>query len=514
MMMGPFRADGSLVAALSILAMLAASSWAEPKPSGNPGLVIVIEGLRPESFTPSLMPNLHSLSKRGVTFNNHHAVFPIVTVVNAASITTGAYPSTHGLLGNTIFLPEFNANAQLDTREIRTLERIQDATGGRLLTAPSLAAILGTRNKKLLVISSGAPATAFILNPEQQGGGTIHPDFTRPESLANDVTATLGPAPQDESAHGARDAWAVDAYLDVGLAQIKPDLAILWLAGPARSQAEAGLDPARNIEAIRNVDVQVGRVLQRHKKLRLRVNVFITSDRGISTRTGGDDLSRFLVTEGLKAGQNSQDVVVLDNASIFVEDRDRTRIREIVQRLQRWDWVGAIYTQQARRTHPESFVPGALSFQAVYMDHERAPDILVEPARSNDRIEQDYPGATRGYGKAGSGSSSPSDLRTLLVAGGPDIKRGAKSMVPTAHFDLAPTLCFLLGIEPPTTMDGRVLVEALRGGPKPESLEVLRRRHGSETTWDGGGYRLIMTELSVDGVDYLDFTKVERIRVR
>lgn len=514
MIMSPLRADGSLVAALSVLATLAASSWAEPKPSGNPGLVIVIEGLRPESLTPSLMPNLHSLSKRGVTFNNHHAVFPTVTVVNAASITTGAYPSTHGLLGNTIFLPEFSADTQLDTREIRTLERIQDATDGRLLTAPSLAEILGTRNKKLLVVSSGAPATAFILNPEHQGGWTIHPDFTRPESLADDVTATVGPTQQDESAHGARDAWAVDAYLDLGLAQIKPDLAILWLAGPARSQAEAGLNAPRSIEAIRNVDVEIGRVLRRHKKLRLNVNVFVTSVRGVSTRTAGEDLSRFLVTEGLKAGQNSQDVVILDNASIFVEGHDRTRIREIVQLLQKRDWVGAIYTQQARRTHPESFVPGALSFQAVYMDHQRTPDIFVEPAWSNNRIEQEYWEATRGYSKAGSGSSSPSDLRALLVAGGPDIKRRAKSMVPTAHFDLAPTLCFLQGIEPPTTMDGRVLFEALRGGPKPESLEVLRRRHGSQTTWDGGGYRLIMTELSVDGVDYLDFTKVERIRVR
>ena len=510
MMMGLFRADGSLVAALSILATLAASSSAEPKPSGSPGLVIVIEGLRPESLTPSLMPNLHSLSKRGFTFNNHHAVFPTVAIVNAASITTGAYPSTHGLLGNTILVHEIDAIAQFDTREIHTLEEIQDATDGRLLTTPSLAGILETRNKKLLVVSSGAPGTAFVLNPQQLGGGIIHPDFTRPESLANDVMATLGPAPQGESARGPRDAWAVDAYLDVGLAQIKPDLAILWLVGPELTQAEAGLGAPQSIQAIREVDELIGRVLQRHKKLRLKVNVFVTSDRGISTRIGGENLSRFLVTEGLKAGQNSQDVVVLDNASIFVEDHNRTRIREIVQRLQRQDWVGALYTQQARRTHPESFVPGALSFQAVYMDHQRAPDILVEPSWPDDRNEQDDPGTTRGYDKAGGGSSSPYDLRTLLVAAGPDIKRGAKSMVPTAHFDLAPTLCFLQGIEPPTTMDGRVLLEALRGGPKPESLEVLRRRHGSQTTWDGGGYRLIMTELSVDGVDYLDSTIVER----
>ena len=54
-----------------------------------------------------------------------------------------------------------------------------------------------------------------------------------------------------------------------------------------------------------------------------------------------------------------------------------------------------------------------------------------------------------------------------------------------------------------------MLREALRGGPKPDSMEVLRRRHGSQETWEGGRYRLVMTESSVDGVDYLDFTKVE-----
>ena len=51
------------------------------------------------------MPNLTALGKRGVVFNRHHSVYPTVTRVNASSMSTGAYPDKHGLLGNTVFFP-------------------------------------------------------------------------------------------------------------------------------------------------------------------------------------------------------------------------------------------------------------------------------------------------------------------------------------------------------------------------------------------------------------------------
>lgn len=513
MMRGHFRVV-SLVAVIGTLAALGFPSWAQGDSerrisSDNPSLVIVLDGLRPESLTPALMPNLHSLSKKGAALRGHHAVYPTVAVVNAASIATGTYPSTHGLLGDTIVLSQGDVTAMIET-----LKRLQSPTEGGLLTAPSLGEIFAARDKRVLVVSSGEAAASFVLGPGNQGGGFIHPDIMHPRSLGVKIIETLGPVPGEDSTGNERDGWAVDAYLDVGLPQIKPDVAILWLAEPAQTQLEAGLGSPQSIEAVREVDKQIGRVLRRHKKLRLKVNVFVTSARGFSSRTGNDNLSRFLVTEGLKANVDSRDVVVADNCSIFVEGQDRSRIRGIVERLQRLEWVGAIYTQQVRPTHPESFVRGALSFQSVYMDHPRAPDILVEPAWSEEQNEQGSRGTTRGFGKAGGGSSSPYDLRTILVAAGPDIKRGLESAVPSAHIDLAPTLCFLHGIEPPATMDGRVLYEALRGGPKPGSIEVLHRRHGSEATWEGGGYRLIMTEMSVEGVDYLDFTKVEDVLSR
>ena len=60
---------------------------------GRPQLLIVIDGLRPDLVTADLTPHLHRLSQRGVVFISHHSVFPTVTRVNAASISTGAYPA-------------------------------------------------------------------------------------------------------------------------------------------------------------------------------------------------------------------------------------------------------------------------------------------------------------------------------------------------------------------------------------------------------------------------------------
>jgi predicted AlkP superfamily pyrophosphatase or phosphodiesterase len=68
-------------------------------------LLIVVDGLRPDYVTSEVMPNLTALGKRGVVFTRHHSVYPTVTRVNAASISTGAYPETHGLMGNTIYFP-------------------------------------------------------------------------------------------------------------------------------------------------------------------------------------------------------------------------------------------------------------------------------------------------------------------------------------------------------------------------------------------------------------------------
>ena len=72
-------------------------------------LVVVFDGLQSAQITPDLMPNLAEFARTGVTFANHHPVFPTVTRVNASSLVTGCTPrestdwqATHSCAGTTI----------------------------------------------------------------------------------------------------------------------------------------------------------------------------------------------------------------------------------------------------------------------------------------------------------------------------------------------------------------------------------------------------------------------------
>jgi arylsulfatase A-like enzyme len=123
-------------------------------------LLIVVDGLRPDYVTVDVMPNLTALGKRGVVFNRHHSVYPTVTRVNASSISTGAYPETHGLLGNTVFFANVDLAKFLDTSDRGSLLKIAEVEG-RLLTAPTLGESLQAAGRRMLVVSSGSTGSAF-----------------------------------------------------------------------------------------------------------------------------------------------------------------------------------------------------------------------------------------------------------------------------------------------------------------------------------------------------------------
>ncbi len=474
-------------------------------------LLIVLDGLRPDYVTPELMPNLNALGRRGVVFNNHHSIFPTVTRVNAASIVTGDSPATHGLMGNAVFFPEVSSAKALSTGNAATLQKIESATGGRLLTAPTLGELLQQSGKKLLVVSSGSSGSAFLLNHKITGGGIINTDLILPESLRSRVEAVIGSVPPETYPNQARNQWAVDAYLEFGLKEIHPELTILWITDPDHTQHQSGVGAPKTLEAIRQVDAEIDRIVQAlaERGLKNKVNIAVTSDHGFSTHTGGPDLTTLLVANKLKESRDSDDVVVAEGA-IYVKNHDEAKIGAIVELLQRTEGVGPIFTHLWRTTHPEGFVPGTLSFQAIRWNHDRAADILVSADWSDATNTFGYKGTTALSGVAGHGTSSPYDIHNTLIAAGPDFKSGVTNNVPTSNADLAPTICRLLGISPSPTMTGRILKEALRGGPRPESLKVLERSYRSQTEGKAWNYEIELFESSVEGADYLDYTKVTR----
>jgi hypothetical protein len=65
---------------------------------------------------------------------------------------------------------------------------------------------------------------------------------------------------------------------------------------------------------------------------------------------------------------------------------------------------------------------------------------------------------------------------------------------------VAPTVLAVLGIDEGEGMDGRVLVEALAGGPDAEQVVADTRTH----TVNAGGYRAALQVSTVDGRRYVD----------
>ena len=94
----------------------------------TPVLIIGIDGLQPSQVTPGLMPNLSALAAQGVTFTNHHSVFPTVTRVNSASMVTGRQPGGHGLAANTLLVREYDPHRVIQALR-PDLDRVMEATG-------------------------------------------------------------------------------------------------------------------------------------------------------------------------------------------------------------------------------------------------------------------------------------------------------------------------------------------------------------------------------------------------
>jgi len=469
-------------------------------------LVIVLDGLRPDYVTPELMPNLHALGQRGVVGRNHHSVFPTVTRVNAASIATGCYPARHGLMGNSVYFPEIAPDKKFSTGNAAHLQRIEAATGGHLLTAPSLGELLEARGRKLLAVSSGSSGSAFLLNHKVCGDGILNTELVLPASLQPRVLQILGTAPPEAKPNTACNRRAVDAYLKIGLEGSPPPVTLMWLSDPDHTQHEEGVGAPLTLAAIREVDAEIGRMVATlaEKGLQDQVNIFVTSDHGFSTHTGGENLEGLL-----KAEVQSGNVFIVEGA-IYVKHPEAGKIRQIVELLQATPWVGAIFTRAARPGQPEGFVAGTLALELARWAHPRAADILVS-ANWTDRTNQyGYPGTSTQTGVAGHGTSSPYDIHNTLIAAGPDIKSGVISEVPSGNVDFAPTLCHLNGIVPPASMDGRVLKELLRGGPSPGSLKVQDLIYRTQAQVEAVEYQLELSCSSVSGTEYLNFTKVNR----
>ncbi|MEO5999702.1 MAG: alkaline phosphatase family protein, partial [Chitinophagaceae bacterium] len=155
-------------------------------------LIVFFDGLRPDYITKEGMSNLYAFKQMASYGNQHHSVFPTVTRVNSSSYSTGSYPGTHGIMGNSVYFPKVNSNTALNTGEASDLNKVAVSENGKLLTATSLGEILAAAGKMMMVFSSGSTGQALLQNHTVSSGMIINTDLILPANKKDSIEKIIG----------------------------------------------------------------------------------------------------------------------------------------------------------------------------------------------------------------------------------------------------------------------------------------------------------------------------------
>jgi hypothetical protein len=474
-------------------------------------LIVFFDGLRPDYITAETMPNLYAFARAGCYGKQHHSVFPTVTRVNASSYASGSYPGTHGLMGNTVYFPHVDSNKGLNTGDHIDLNRINESTQGRLLTATTLAEVLRTAGASMMVFSSGSTGQTMLQN-RVVNGAIVNPGLIRPESFRDTLIRNIGPIPTKALPNAAQHKWVADALIKYGLTLDGPLVSVIWFSDPDGTAHRDGIGAPSSMESIKIVDAEFGRILTalKNKMLDIHYNVVISTDHGFITNAGKQGLVEFLIAKGFKKDLHSEDVVVAEGA-IYVKDHNMVVIRNIVSALQAEAWVGAIFTRAGNPGETKGIVEGTLSFESIHWNHpERSADILVDENWDDRKNEMGYAGTNFSMGVAGHGGLSPYDVHTALLTGGPSFKKAFTSDLPTSNVDIVPTILAIHKINIPATMDGRVLTEFLAEG-KGNNMQPKKETITTSVGIADGQYTLTLQRTVLGKYRYVDFAKVVRV---
>jgi arylsulfatase A-like enzyme len=288
---------------------------------------------------------------------------------------------------------------------------------------------------------------------------------------------------------------------------------INWLTEPDHTQHHLGVGSPAARRSLRHDDDEIARVLAAVDALGLTAatSLFIVSDHGFTANTAGVDVGGALVDAGLKASRTSADVVLASSGqavAVHVEHHDAERIARIVRFVQSSAWGGVVFTAGQAAGDPRGAVAGTFSLELIHAANaERGPDILFTFPWTSGPNAFGVAGTDLANVNAGGtplpndhGSMSPWNVHNTLVAWGVGLKTRTIVRVPAGIVDVAPTILALLDLDAGDGLDGRVLSEALAGGPDAEHVGVDTRIHTTETSAYGAAIQISV----VGGRRYVD----------
>jgi len=227
------------------------SAFAQAPAKAALHLVFVMDGLRPDGITASGTPILFRLGNEGVIFENSHSVFPTVTRVNSASLSTGMQPAHHGIMGNQIYIPAVDPVNAFSNDNFLPLLKLGELSDGRIVLTPSIAELTTEIGHRYVAVSSGSTGSALLMAPRAPRGSgvVINGNFYGgatvgwPETVGSEVLKRFGPQPKTG---GARDNfntavdWSMTVLREYVLPELKPSVAYVWVTEPDHIQHAFG----------------------------------------------------------------------------------------------------------------------------------------------------------------------------------------------------------------------------------------------------------------------------------
>ena len=484
-------------------------------------VIMVWDGLRPDSISDEDTPTLAKLAREGVFFTRHHAVYPSSTEVNGTAMATGCYPGTSGLIGNREYRPGIDPLRPVATEEPGTITKGDLLSGGRYLQRLTLAERLQSEGDRTVITST---KRVVLLqdrgrgdrDPKKESGAsvTLSEGKTVPPEAAGMLTAALGvPFPPNiQIPNTVADQWTTRALTEVLWKPGLPKFSVLWLSDPDYTQHRFGPESPQARKALAGCDANLAAVLAALDAGNWRdsTDVFVVSDHGFSTIGQSADVAKRLADAGFRAAREFKEPpgtgdVMVDGLGgsvyLYVVGHDPETTAKLVKFLQGSDFAGVIFSRDG--------LPGTFPLQAAHIDSAGAPDVVVAMRWTDDKNAAGLPGEVicdggAHPGQGTHGSLSRFDLHNTLVANGPDFAAGLRDDTPTSNADLAPTVAAILGLPVTLPFDGRVLDEAFKGATGKHEPVPAPKRLEATGEGDAAGWKQYLQVTQYRGEDYLE----------
>ena len=470
-------------------------------------VIVGFDGLQPAQISKSLTPNVHKFSTQGCFFEDHHCVFPSVTRVNIASLMTGMHPGGHGLLGNNFIDTTYDPTRVIPASNIEFDHMKQSKH--RILYAETMYEILQKFNMNYMAIGVGTTGNAYIhhLGNEDAtfNSGTIHPEFTNPPHLSEEIATRFEKWPIEEVPNNRRFSLAMDIFTEYVLKEKNPEVALIWSSEPDKSQHAYGVGHEISESALKHADKEFGRLLEDLGPNFTDENtVMIVSDHGYSTISDVIGLEDVFLSSGFSLGPDRGELLIaLNGGSVLISigESDKTVADNLVSWLMAQPWCGTILTGD--RVGP---LEGTISLSDIGLEGSRSPDIVFSfrwDSRPNEFNYHGFVGASSGGVNLGMhGSMSPHEMNNVLICKGPKFSENKRVLTPSGNIDVLPTILDNLGIEVPESINGRVLKEAYKNAQN--EVVFNRRSLRSEREIEGFSFKQEILLSELDGSMYID----------